>query len=167
MSRVRPAKPRQAPAEPESVTAALPDVLHFMQLLWAVVHGVERRSKRMTLDVGVTGPQRLALRVVGLVPDVSAGALAAILHVHPSTLTGILHRLVSQGLLRRIDDARDRRRALFRLTPRGRKANASAANTVESAMAAALRQSSAADRAATRRVLSRLALHLEPRPTRS
>ena len=29
-------------------TAELPDVLQFMQLLWAVVHGVERTSKRMS-----------------------------------------------------------------------------------------------------------------------
>lgn len=64
----------------------LPDVLQFMQLLWAVVHGLERTSKRMILDVGVTGPQRLVLRVVGLYPGVSAGELATILHVHPSTL---------------------------------------------------------------------------------
>ena len=31
----------------------LPDVLQFMQLLWAVVHGVERTSKRMTGEIGV------------------------------------------------------------------------------------------------------------------
>ena len=48
-----------APAD----AADLPGVLQFMQLLWAVVHGLERLSKRMTGDIGVTGPQRLVLRV--------------------------------------------------------------------------------------------------------
>jgi DNA-binding MarR family transcriptional regulator len=147
------------------LSADLPDVLQFMQLLWAIVHGVERRSKRMTLDLGVTGPQRLVLRVVGLFPDVSAGALATILHVHPSTLTGVLHRLVTQRLLRRSDDARDRRRALFHLTPRGARVNARVTGTVEAAIAAALRESHARDRASTRRVLERLVRHLEPSAT--
>ena len=53
------------------------------------------RQKRMEQRSGVTGPQRLVLRVVGLFPGISAGALARLLHVHPSTLTGVLHRLRS------------------------------------------------------------------------
>jgi DNA-binding MarR family transcriptional regulator len=65
-----------------------------MQLLWAVVHELEITSKRMTGEIGVTGPQRLVLRVVGLFPGLSAGELATILHLHPSTLTGVLQRLV-------------------------------------------------------------------------
>ncbi|MGH9409800.1 MAG: MarR family winged helix-turn-helix transcriptional regulator, partial [Vicinamibacterales bacterium] len=77
----------------------LPPVLRFMQVLWAVVHGIERASKRMGGEIGITGPQRLVLRIVGLSPGVSAGALAATLHVHPSTLTGVVQRLEAQRLL--------------------------------------------------------------------
>jgi DNA-binding MarR family transcriptional regulator len=141
--------------------ADLPDVLQFMQLLWAVVHGLEKTSKRMAGDLGVTGPQRLALRVVGIFPGVSAGDLAAILHVHPSTLTGVLQRLVAQRWLRRVDDPRDRRRAVLRLTARGARVNAARRGTVESAVADTLKGVTARDRAATRRVLERLAHHLE------
>ena len=140
----------------------LPDVLQFMQLLWAVVHGVERTSKRMIHDVGVTGPQRLVLRVVGLYPGLSAGDLASILHVHPSTLTGVLQRLITQGLLARSDDPGDRRRAVLRLTARGARANAVKHGTVESEIAEALDGVSDRDRAATRRVLERLSAHLAP-----
>lgn len=132
-----------------------------MQLLWAVVHGAERTSKRMTHALGVTGPQRLVLRVVGLYPGLSAGELALILHVHPSTLTGVLQRLVAQRLLVRIDDPRDRRRAQLRLTVAGARANAPDSGTVEAAVAEALAGTSARDRAATRRVLMRLAEHLD------
>jgi DNA-binding MarR family transcriptional regulator len=141
----------------------LPDVLQFMQLLWAVAHGLERTSKRMTGEIGVTGPQRLTLRLVGLFPGVSAGELAAILHVHPSTLTGVLQRLVAQRLVSRLDDPRDRRRAVLRLTRRGSRANAVRDGTVESAVAETLKGLSARDQAATRRVLERLARHLEVR----
>ena len=140
----------------------LPDVLQFMQLLWAVVHGVGRTSKRMTIDVGVTGPQRLVLRVVGLFPGMSAGDLAVVLHVHPSTLTGVLQRLVAQRLLRRVDDPRDRRRAMLRLTPRGARVNAITQGTIEAAVGTALDGVTVRDRAAARRVLERLAECLQP-----
>jgi len=84
----------------------LPDVLQFMQLLWAVAHGLEQTSTRMRRRIGVTGPQRLVLRVVGLFPGLSAGDLAMILHVHPSTLTGVIQRVVTRGLLLRADGCR-------------------------------------------------------------
>jgi DNA-binding MarR family transcriptional regulator len=142
--------------------ADLPDVLQFMRLLWAVVHGLERISKRMTSDVGVTGPQRLVLRVVGLLPGISAGDLATVLHVHPSTLTGVLQRLVAQRLLARSDAPADRRRAVLHLTKRGTRVNATREGTVEAAIALALKGVSDWDRIATKRVLERLAAHLEP-----
>ena len=145
--------------------ADLPDVLQFMQLLWAVVHGLERLSKRMTGDIGVTGPQRLVLRVVGLFPGMSAGDLATVLHVHPSTLTGVLQRLVAQRLLARSDDLSDRRRAVLRLTTRGARVNAARQGTVEAAVALALQGISGRDQMATQRVLERLAAHLEPAAT--
>jgi hypothetical protein len=58
--------------------------MRFMRLLWAVVHGLERTSKQMHGRVGVTGPQRLVLRVVGLNPGLSAGDLATILTHGPA-----------------------------------------------------------------------------------
>src|SRR5579864_2525298 len=72
--------------------------LEFMRLLWALDHVLHKRSKWMARRYGVTGPQRLALRVIGREPDVSAGRLAGILKVHPSTLTGILQRVERRGL---------------------------------------------------------------------
>jgi DNA-binding MarR family transcriptional regulator len=151
------ALPQPTTPGPADPFADLPDVLQFMQLLWAVVHGFETTSKRMTTGVGVTGPQRLVLRVVGLFPGVSAGDLAAVLHVHPSTLTGILQRLAAQRLLSRADDPRDRRRAVLRLTARGARVNAMTHGTIEAAVGDALSGVTARDRAATRRVLERLA----------
>jgi MarR family transcriptional regulator, organic hydroperoxide resistance regulator len=149
---------RAARAEAES--AELPDVLQFMRLLWAITHGLQTASKRMTRDLGVTGPQRLVLRVIGLFPGSSPGSLARVLHVHPSTLTGVLHRLTSQGLLERTADPDDRRRSILRLTARGTRVNAMGRGTVEAAVRRALQQVSDADRAATRRVFTVLAEQL-------
>jgi DNA-binding MarR family transcriptional regulator len=101
----------------------LTDTLEFMQRLWALSHALERRSKQMAGAIGVTGPQRLVLRVVGLHPGMSAGDLAAILHVHPITLTRVLQRLATQKLLIRAADRAVRRRVVLRLTPRGVQVN--------------------------------------------
>jgi DNA-binding MarR family transcriptional regulator len=106
-------------------------VLEFMRLIWALDHGLQSLSKRMHASIGLTGPQRVTLRVLGRRPGISAGDLAKILRVHPSTLTGILHRLEGRGLVRRMRDSEDRRRALLALTPRGRKFDAPSPGTVE------------------------------------
>jgi DNA-binding MarR family transcriptional regulator len=115
-------------------SATLGPVLDFMRLVWAVDHGLAARSKRMESQLGVTGPQRFVLRVVGRYPGISAGELAEILHLHPSTLTGILQRLESAGLLKRKDDPVDRRRALFVLSPKGRRVDVPKSGTVEEAV---------------------------------
>jgi DNA-binding MarR family transcriptional regulator len=115
-------------------------VLDFLRLLWAVDHALQSGSKRMESTVGVTGPQRLALRIIGCFPGIAAGRVAEILHVHPSTLTGILRRLESRGLLSRKVDPHDARRALLTLTAKGRKIDALRAGTVESAVHGALQR---------------------------
>src|SRR3954465_6219547 len=86
---------------------ALGAVLDFMRLLWAVDHALQSTSKRMESAFGLTGPQRLGVRLVGRFPGIAAGRIAGILHVHPSTLTGVLKRLESRGVLQRRPDPRD------------------------------------------------------------
>jgi MarR family transcriptional regulator, organic hydroperoxide resistance regulator len=136
---------------------ALPEVLSFMQVLWRVVHGIERSSKEMASTRGITGPQRLVLRLVGLRPGVSAGAVAATLHVHPSTLTGVLRRLELQGMLRREPHAADRRRAVLRLTSKGQRLNDARHGTIEAKVQRALRSLTAHEQACARRALAAVA----------
>jgi DNA-binding MarR family transcriptional regulator len=113
-------------------------VLDFLRLLWAVDHALQSGSKRMEISLGVTGPQRLVLRIVGRFPGISAGEVAQILHVHPSTLTGVLRRLQARALLQRRADPNDARRALFTLSAKGRKLDSLQAGTVEAAVRRAL-----------------------------
>jgi MarR family transcriptional regulator, organic hydroperoxide resistance regulator len=120
-------------AKPEGADDLGP-VLEFMKQLWALDHGLQSASKRMESRFGITGPQRLVVRIVGRFPGISAGALAEILHVHPSTLTGVLRRLENRGMLLRRNDPKDARRALFGLTPRGRKMDTLRSGTVEQAV---------------------------------
>jgi DNA-binding MarR family transcriptional regulator len=109
-------------------------VLDFMRLLWAVDHALQSASKRMEAAYGVTGPQRLVVRIVGRFPGIAAGRVAEILHVHPSTLTGILKRLELRGILQRRSDPRDARRALFALTNKGRRLDTLRTGVVEQAV---------------------------------
>ena len=121
-----------------SDTPPLGDVLDFMRLLWAVDHNLQLTSKRMVGAIGLTGPQRMVIRLIGRFPGISAGKLAATLHLHPSTLTGVLKRLESRGLIWRKPDPADGRRALFGLTPKGKELDSPTEGTVESAVQVAL-----------------------------
>lgn len=125
-----------------------------MRVLWGVDHSLRSASKRLLAVAGVTGPQRLVLRMVGRFPNTSAGSLAELLHVHPSTLTGVLHRLERAGLLQRRHDPADGRRALFRLSAKGAAVDGMRAGTVEDAVRGALAGLPAAKIAAAREVLT-------------
>lgn len=139
----------------------LGETLSFMQLLWAVTHGLESASKRMHAKLGVTGPQRLVLRIVGHHGRISPGALAEVLHIHPSSLTGMLQRLEQAELIRRESDPFDRRRALVELTRRGMRLNDERRGTIEANIASALSQMSKDKLAGAKGVLKAIAASLE------
>ncbi|HEY3801350.1 MAG TPA: MarR family transcriptional regulator [Kofleriaceae bacterium] len=142
-------------AKPEGAT------LQFMQHMWELVHALDVRSKRMVKSVGVTGPQRLVIRLVGQRANQTASELAETLNMHPSTLTGLLARLEGRGLLARAVDAEDRRRARFSLTPGGKKIDRLQRGTVEAAVRRAIARvgDNALDH--TRSTLGQLIVELE------
>ena len=125
---------RFAQPPPDAGQPDLGEVLEFMRLLWAISHGMQKTSKHMARKLGLTGPQRLGLRLIGRFPGVAAGELAHLLRLHPSTLTGILERLERQGLIERRPDDNDRRRFHLFLTVKGQRANQPSAGTVETAV---------------------------------
>lgn len=128
--------------------------LEFMRLLWAVDHRLQSRSKRMIRSVGITGPQRLVIRIVGLFPGISAGELAHVLCVHPSTLTGVLKRLAERELLVSGRSSEDGRRAQLVLTPNGKLlCRTSNRGTIEEAVTRALKRADRSRLEATRDVL--------------
>jgi MarR family transcriptional regulator, organic hydroperoxide resistance regulator len=138
----------------------LDPVLDFMRLLWSVEHGLQRSSKRMESELGITGPQRLVLKVVGQFPGLSAGELAHIVRLHPSTITGILQRLVGRGLLERKRDPGDNRRARLRLKPAAATHTRNSSGTVEEAVTRALEHVGPSNVRAARKVLTEVAERL-------
>jgi DNA-binding MarR family transcriptional regulator len=143
---------RKVKPEP-SRTPELGEALDFLRLIWAVDHGLHRASKRTETELGVTGPQRLVLRIVGRFPGIPAGHLAQLLHVHPSTLTGVLQRLEQHNLIRRRADPRDARRSLLGLTDKGRRLDAQTEGAEEAAIGAALKRTPPEKLKAAREVL--------------
>jgi DNA-binding MarR family transcriptional regulator len=111
-------------------------------------------------ELGITGPQRLVLRVVGQFPGLSAGELAHIVRLHPSTITGILQRLVARRLLERRRDPRDSRRARLRLNARALAYTRTSSGTAEKAVTQALKHAGTSNVRAARRVLAEVAQRL-------
>ena len=150
-----------ARADQDRAWAPASDALRFMQGLWALVHALDVRSKRMRRALGVTGPQRLVLRVVGQHDRITAGEIARMLDLHASTLTGVLARLEARGMLARKVDPADRRRARFTLTAVGRRVDRVRKGTVEAAVRRALARTPVETAEAYRALVRALVTELE------
>jgi MarR family transcriptional regulator, organic hydroperoxide resistance regulator len=150
---------RETPGETGG-SAHLDPVLDFLRYLWAIQHAMQRLSKHMEATIGVTGPQRLVLRIVGDNPGLSARGLSSVLHLHPSTITGILQRLVQHGLLVREQDPQDRRRVRLWPTAEGTSLIRGSRGTVEQAVRRALARVTEPEVRGAQAVLSALARSL-------
>lgn len=129
--------PRPAPATP--ATPPVDPVLQFLQTVWQMEHALERVSKRMMRVIGLSGPQRFALRLIGDHPGLTPLNLSRVLHLHPGTVTGIVRRLEARGLVRRTSNPADGRVSHLHLTAAGARTNVpDAPGTIEHAVRATL-----------------------------
>lgn len=101
-------------ATPEDVLSESVDMLH------QIFQAVDVFSRQMLRDFGVTGPQIWALRTIDEADGISMGDLAQGMHLHMSTITGIIDRLEAGKLVTRERSARDARVTELRLTAKGR-----------------------------------------------
>jgi DNA-binding MarR family transcriptional regulator len=147
---------RRRGADGEATDAAL----EFMRLMWAVDHELQSVSKRMLGRLGLTAPQRLAVRFIGRQPGLTAGVLAGLLHLDPGTITGIVKRLEQAGLVTRERNAGDTRLMHLSLTDTGRTLNRRRRGTVEAAVCRVLAATDVSEVEAAGRVLKRLAIEL-------
>lgn len=136
--------------------------LDFFRTLWHLDQGLHVASGAMYRRLGVTGPQRLVLRIVTRYPGITPSTLAGILHLHPSTITEVVKRLVSTGHLLRTVDPADARRAVLTPTARGRALGAEAGD-IERKIAEVLNVLGERDVAVAQTVLRAMARALSPR----
>jgi DNA-binding MarR family transcriptional regulator len=161
-----PQAPETPSGSPAAATAgasapAAHDGLGLLKLLWSVDHSLQSLSKRMENQLDVTGPQRLVVRLIAQRENISAGEIADELRLHPSTVTGILHRLENRQRIERLGDPADRRRALFRLTEAGRAVDALRAGTIEVVVSRVAAQADPASLAAAQAILRTLVDELD------
>ena len=135
--------------------------LDFLRVLWAINHGLATTSRYMKAKYGITGRQRLIIQVVNEFPGISAGDLAKVLHLDPSTLTGVLQQMSQRTLILLQADPRDRRRLRIQLTSKGRRISQMPVGAVETAVSRTLSRVSPAKLKATREVLALLADNLD------
>lgn len=111
--------------EPRTAAADAADP-HIREQIERVVAAYETLMHRVAsahapefVGVGVTMSQAKVLYLVQAEPDIRMSHLAARLGVSPPSLSGVVDRLVDQGLLTRRDDPADRRQALVRISDAG------------------------------------------------
>jgi MarR family transcriptional regulator, organic hydroperoxide resistance regulator len=161
---IKPIEAAQLSVQPARYeTRPLGQALDFLRVLWAINHGLATTSRYMKSKFGVTGRQRLIIQVVNEFPGISAGDLAKVLHLDPSTLTGVLQQMSQRGLLLLQPDVRDRRRLRIQLTGKGRRMSTMAVGAIEAAVSKTLSGVSPAKLKATREVLVALADNLDRR----
>lgn len=82
-----------------------------------VARSLDRTSRRLMRDHGITSAQRALLNAVFMKPGASVGEIAQAVGLGQATVTDTLDRLVARGLVIRTRSTLDRRRVEVRLTP--------------------------------------------------
>ena len=67
-----------------------------------VIRAIDLRSKQLNRDVGLTGPQLLALQEIGRRPGTMVRQIADNINLSAATVTSILDRLEAKQLLQRV-----------------------------------------------------------------
>ncbi len=86
-----------------------------------VFKAVNDYSKRAEHQTGITGPQLWAIKIIGDVSPVRVSDLARRMYLHPASVVGILDRLESRKLVKRVRSKDDRRVVKVTLTTDGKK----------------------------------------------
>jgi DNA-binding MarR family transcriptional regulator len=97
------------------------DAAQVVACLRRLFQAIHRHSKAIQAAVGLSAPQVWALRILAAQPGLSLGELAERMYAHPSTVSGVVERLVARRAVRRAVDRHDRRGVELSLTPTGLK----------------------------------------------
>ena len=91
-----------------------------VEMLHQIFQAIDVFSRQVLRDFGVSGPQVWALRTIGDAGVVNMSDLAQQMHLHVSTVTGIIDRLEAAKMVTRERSGSDGRVMELRLTAKGR-----------------------------------------------
>ena len=153
---------------PSKATANdLGTALNFLRALWELNHAMERSSRSMQKRLGVTGPGRLFIRIVGQKPGITPADLAAILQVHRSSITPLIKKMERRRLISREPNPTDRRSFYIQLTAAGRRIDSLRAGTIEEIVRETIVGMNARDVTTTSAILVSLARRLTAKVDRA
>lgn len=137
-----------------------------VEMLHRIFQAIDVFSRQALRDFGVTGPQIWALRTIAESQVVRMGDLAQRMHLHMSTVTGIIDRLEAGRLVTRVRGAVDARVMEIRLTAKGRSILARAPEPPRSKAARGLQRLSTKDLQSVRAALLMIARAMDVDLTR-
>ena len=126
---------------------ALSDAARAMDALRRIVHALHSANARTESSLQVSAAQLFVLRQIDAEPGISMSGLAERTRSAQSSVSEVVARLVSEGLVERARSRADARRAELRVTQKGRKVAESSRETVQERLVAAYGQLAPADRA--------------------
>ena len=91
----------------------------FIELQRQVYHTMEEKEPSPWLTLSLTNAQLRVAFLLALNGEMKPTAVANALGVPKANITGIVDRLVAQGIVSREDDPQDRRSYILRLTEEG------------------------------------------------
>jgi DNA-binding MarR family transcriptional regulator len=135
-----------------------------LQGLWALAHALEARSKWMRRQLGITGPQRLLVRVIGETPGCSARTAATRPSLNPGTVSRLVVAPERARLVAREADPGDGRVLRLVLPRAGERVDALRGGTAEAAVREAVEAASPGEAREALRFIRRRAASLVPVP---
>ena len=120
-----------------------------------------RLSKEEATRIGVTPTQLSVLKLLQEIGDLSLGTLSKQIRAHNSTVTGIVDRMETAGLVERARSEQDRRVWIIRLTAAGRKIAERARVSPWDLLRHALAELSAGDQEKLTSVLRKVAANVQ------
>ena len=91
-----------------------------------IIRAIGLRSKQLSKEVGITGPQLLVLLAIEKQAGSMVREIADTVNLSAATITSILDRLESRGFVQRIRSTEDKRRVGVNLTDLGKQTLAKA-----------------------------------------
>lgn len=90
-----------------------------LSLLRRIIRAIDLHSKQLEKTFGLTGPQLVVMRTVSAHRDITVGGVARQVSLSQATVTNIIDRLETRGLLRRVRSSQDKRKVTVSETEEG------------------------------------------------
>jgi DNA-binding MarR family transcriptional regulator len=155
--------PLRSPWRAPAAQTAPGEEVVILQSLRRIIRAVELHSRGLLSRHGITGPRLACLTLLCNDGPMTSADLSRQLYVSASTVTGIVDRLESAGLVERRRDGEDRRCVYVRATRKGRLLASQTPSSLQDRLAERLRRVPARERAGIRTALERVVEMMEAR----